>query len=87
MEQHFKNAMAAAKYLEADPRVERVIFPGDCTITVWILLEAMSVIIPLARNNDTISQGAARQRVQKTQRPLQQCEPDTPSLLLVACHK
>lgn len=28
MEQHFKNAMAAAKYLEADPRVERVIFPG-----------------------------------------------------------
>lgn len=87
MEQHFKNAMAAAKYLEADPRVERVIFPGDCTITVWILLEAMSVIIPLARNNDTISQGAARQRVQKTRRPLQQCEPDTPSLLLVACHK
>jgi len=28
MEQHFKNAMAAAKYLEADPRVDRVIFPG-----------------------------------------------------------
>uniref|UniRef100_A0A3B3UFU3 Cystathionine gamma-lyase n=1 Tax=Poecilia latipinna TaxID=48699 RepID=A0A3B3UFU3_9TELE len=28
MEQHFKNAMAAAKFLEADPRVERVIFPG-----------------------------------------------------------
>lgn len=68
MEQHFKNAMAAAKYLEADPRVERVIFPGDCTITVWILLEAMSVIILLARNNDTISQGAARQRVQKKSR-------------------
>lgn len=60
MEQHFKNAMAAAKYLEADPRVERVIFPGDCTITVWILLEVMSVIIPLAQNNDTITQGAAR---------------------------
>ncbi|XP_071377752.1 cystathionine gamma-lyase-like [Centroberyx affinis] len=28
MEQHFKNAMAAAKFLEADPRVDRVIFPG-----------------------------------------------------------
>ncbi|XP_022071455.1 cystathionine gamma-lyase isoform X4 [Acanthochromis polyacanthus] len=28
MERHFKNAMAAAKFLEADPRVERVIFPG-----------------------------------------------------------
>lgn len=29
MERHFKNAMAVAKFLEADPRVERVIFPGD----------------------------------------------------------
>uniref|UniRef100_G3P4D3 Cystathionine gamma-lyase n=1 Tax=Gasterosteus aculeatus aculeatus TaxID=481459 RepID=G3P4D3_GASAC len=28
MERHFKNAMAAAKFLEADPRVERVVFPG-----------------------------------------------------------
>uniref|UniRef100_A0A673CDQ4 Cystathionine gamma-lyase n=1 Tax=Sphaeramia orbicularis TaxID=375764 RepID=A0A673CDQ4_9TELE len=28
MERHFKNALAAAKFLEADPRVERVIFPG-----------------------------------------------------------
>ncbi|KAJ3599512.1 hypothetical protein NHX12_033472 [Muraenolepis orangiensis] len=28
MEQHFKGAMAAAKFLEADPRVERVVFPG-----------------------------------------------------------
>ncbi|XP_043985523.1 cystathionine gamma-lyase [Gambusia affinis] len=28
MEQHFKNAMAAARFLEADSRVERVIFPG-----------------------------------------------------------
>ncbi|XP_037625334.1 cystathionine gamma-lyase [Sebastes umbrosus] len=28
MERHFKNAMAAAKFLEADSRVERVIFPG-----------------------------------------------------------
>ncbi|XP_078141582.1 cystathionine gamma-lyase isoform X2 [Centroberyx gerrardi] len=28
MEQHFKNAMAAAKFLESDPRVDRVIFPG-----------------------------------------------------------
>ncbi|KAK5907175.1 hypothetical protein CesoFtcFv8_005053 [Champsocephalus esox] len=28
MECHFKNAMAAAKFLEADPRVEKVIFPG-----------------------------------------------------------
>ncbi|KAK9519390.1 hypothetical protein VZT92_022125 [Zoarces viviparus] len=28
MERHFKNGMAAAKFLEADPRVERVIFPG-----------------------------------------------------------
>lgn len=28
MERHFKNAMAAAKFLEADPRVDRVIFPG-----------------------------------------------------------
>uniref|UniRef100_A0A8C4FBB4 Cystathionine gamma-lyase n=1 Tax=Dicentrarchus labrax TaxID=13489 RepID=A0A8C4FBB4_DICLA len=28
MERHFQNAMAAAKFLEADPRVERVIFPG-----------------------------------------------------------
>ncbi|XP_072294827.1 cystathionine gamma-lyase-like [Eucyclogobius newberryi] len=28
MERHFKNAMAAAIFLEADPRVERVIFPG-----------------------------------------------------------
>ncbi|KAJ0064968.1 hypothetical protein NL108_000936 [Boleophthalmus pectinirostris] len=28
MERHFKNAMAAAKFLEADPRVEHVIFPG-----------------------------------------------------------
>uniref|UniRef100_A0A8C2BPM9 Cystathionine gamma-lyase n=1 Tax=Cyprinus carpio TaxID=7962 RepID=A0A8C2BPM9_CYPCA len=28
MKQHFKNAMAAAQFLEADPRVDRVIFPG-----------------------------------------------------------
>ncbi|XP_066548107.1 cystathionine gamma-lyase isoform X2 [Amia ocellicauda] len=28
MKQHFKNAMAVAKFLEADPRVEKVIFPG-----------------------------------------------------------
>ncbi|XP_068176354.1 cystathionine gamma-lyase-like [Antennarius striatus] len=28
MERHFQNAMAVAKFLEADPRVERVIFPG-----------------------------------------------------------
>ncbi|KAG7487750.1 hypothetical protein MATL_G00026990 [Megalops atlanticus] len=28
MKQHFKNAMAAATFLEADPRVDRVIFPG-----------------------------------------------------------
>ncbi|XP_068612940.1 cystathionine gamma-lyase-like [Brachionichthys hirsutus] len=28
MERHFKNATAVAKFLEADPRVERVIFPG-----------------------------------------------------------
>ncbi|XP_008327320.1 cystathionine gamma-lyase [Cynoglossus semilaevis] len=28
MERHFKNALAAAKFLEADPRVERVIYPG-----------------------------------------------------------
>ncbi|KAG5275612.1 hypothetical protein AALO_G00122340 [Alosa alosa] len=28
MRQHFKNALAAAKFLEADPRVDRVIFPG-----------------------------------------------------------
>ncbi|XP_031163150.1 cystathionine gamma-lyase [Sander lucioperca] len=28
MERHFRNAMAAAKFLEADPRVEQVLFPG-----------------------------------------------------------
>uniref|UniRef100_A0A8C7R5I2 Cystathionine gamma-lyase n=1 Tax=Oncorhynchus mykiss TaxID=8022 RepID=A0A8C7R5I2_ONCMY len=28
MRQHFKNALAVAKFLEADPRVDRVIFPG-----------------------------------------------------------
>ncbi|ROL44497.1 Cystathionine gamma-lyase [Anabarilius grahami] len=28
MKQHFKNALAAAQFLEADPRVERVVFPG-----------------------------------------------------------
>ncbi|KAL6458038.1 hypothetical protein MHYP_G00332680 [Metynnis hypsauchen] len=28
MKQHFKNALVAAKFLEADPRVEKVIFPG-----------------------------------------------------------
>ncbi|KAM7011966.1 cystathionine gamma-lyase-like [Tautogolabrus adspersus] len=28
MERHFKNAMAVAKFLETDPRVDRVIFPG-----------------------------------------------------------
>uniref|UniRef100_A0AAQ6ICX7 Cystathionine gamma-lyase n=1 Tax=Anabas testudineus TaxID=64144 RepID=A0AAQ6ICX7_ANATE len=28
MERHFKNALAAAKFLEANSRVERVIFPG-----------------------------------------------------------
>ncbi|XP_034737640.1 cystathionine gamma-lyase-like [Etheostoma cragini] len=28
MERHFSNAMAAAKFLEADPRVEQVLFPG-----------------------------------------------------------
>ncbi|XP_077462601.1 cystathionine gamma-lyase-like isoform X1 [Stigmatopora argus] len=28
MDCHFKNALAAAKFLEADPRVERVIYPG-----------------------------------------------------------
>lgn len=29
MRQHFKNALVVAKFLEADPRVDRVIFPGD----------------------------------------------------------
>ncbi|GAA6076243.1 cystathionine gamma-lyase, partial [Tachysurus ichikawai] len=28
MKQHFSNAMAVAKFLEADPRVEKVIYPG-----------------------------------------------------------
>uniref|UniRef100_A0A8C9TVZ1 Cystathionine gamma-lyase n=1 Tax=Scleropages formosus TaxID=113540 RepID=A0A8C9TVZ1_SCLFO len=28
MKQHFSNAMAVAQFLEADPRVEKVIFPG-----------------------------------------------------------
>ncbi|XDV35673.1 hypothetical protein PO909_005571 [Leuciscus waleckii] len=28
MKQHFKNGLAAAQFLEADPRVDRVIFPG-----------------------------------------------------------
>ncbi|XP_048831926.1 cystathionine gamma-lyase [Brienomyrus brachyistius] len=28
MQQHFRNAMATARFLEADPRVEKVIFPG-----------------------------------------------------------
>lgn len=28
MRQHFRNAMAVAKYLEADKRVDKVIFPG-----------------------------------------------------------
>lgn len=28
MRQHFQNALAAARFLEADPRVDRVIFPG-----------------------------------------------------------
>uniref|UniRef100_A0A0B8RS11 Cystathionine gamma-lyase n=1 Tax=Philothamnus irregularis TaxID=1899461 RepID=A0A0B8RS11_9SAUR len=28
MKQHFRNAMAVAQYLESDPRVEKVIFPG-----------------------------------------------------------
>ncbi|XP_072417074.1 cystathionine gamma-lyase-like [Chiloscyllium punctatum] len=28
MEQHFKSALAVAQFLEADPRVEKVIFPG-----------------------------------------------------------
>ncbi|XP_014004749.1 cystathionine gamma-lyase isoform X2 [Salmo salar] len=28
MRQHFKNALVVAKFLEADPRVDRVIFPG-----------------------------------------------------------
>ncbi|XP_076870856.1 cystathionine gamma-lyase [Brachyhypopomus gauderio] len=28
MKQHFRNAMAVAQFLEADPRVDRVIFPG-----------------------------------------------------------
>lgn len=32
MECHFKNAMAAAKFLEADPRVEKVIFPGKLSL-------------------------------------------------------
>lgn len=59
MEQHFKNAMAAAKFLEADPRVERVIFPGDHALISRILLEGMSVNIPLLRNNDNLP-GATR---------------------------
>lgn len=29
MRQHFKNALAVAIFLEADPRVDRVIFPGE----------------------------------------------------------
>uniref|UniRef100_A0A3Q2V1R3 Cystathionine gamma-lyase n=1 Tax=Haplochromis burtoni TaxID=8153 RepID=A0A3Q2V1R3_HAPBU len=28
MERHFKNTLAVAKFLEADPRVERVLYPG-----------------------------------------------------------
>ena len=29
MKQHFKNALAVAKFLEEDPRVDKVIFPGE----------------------------------------------------------
>lgn len=28
MRQHFKNGLAVAQFLEADPRVEKVLFPG-----------------------------------------------------------
>lgn len=28
MKQHFHNALTVAQYLESDPRVEKVIFPG-----------------------------------------------------------
>lgn len=38
MERHFKNALAAAKFLEADPRVERVIYPGTDTSPVVVVV-------------------------------------------------
>jgi cystathionine gamma-lyase len=28
MEKHFKNGMAVAQFLESNPRVEKVIYPG-----------------------------------------------------------
>nr|XP_012602627.1 cystathionine gamma-lyase-like [Microcebus murinus] len=28
MEKHFKNAMAVAQFLESNPRVEKVVYPG-----------------------------------------------------------
>lgn len=43
MERHFKNAMAAAKFLESDPRVERVIFPGRSLSTQDASIDALII--------------------------------------------
>lgn len=55
MKQHFKNAMAAAKFLEADPRVDKVIFPGVYYIIIltlhnsvrWQIMKIHLHLIPL----------------------------------------
>lgn len=56
MKQHFSNALAAARFLEADPRVDKVIFPGECSDTaspLFIKTHGLTRIIYNKNNNIT----------------------------------
>lgn len=37
MRNHMENALAVAKYLETEPRVEKVLYPGRMFDTDWVL--------------------------------------------------
>lgn len=55
MEQHQKSSIIVANYLEAHPKVERVLHPGECGITIfvdslfcWLVLSCMDFLKPIS---------------------------------------
>ena len=49
MEKHFENGMAVAQFLESNPRVEKVIYPGMliCFLSTYAYTRILSVILSI----------------------------------------
>ena len=47
MAQHQKNGLAVAKMLEADPRVEKVLHPGECPYSFLLLFPSSELLCQL----------------------------------------